>query len=269
MATELLRRIDGYMDAVPRAAARAEDIGPIRLFVKNVAQGWPYYARPIAGEGPATAADIARVRERQRELDLPEAFEWIEETVPTFADEARAAGLEVVRHPLLTLDVDGLRTVDPPLGAVVRMALPDDDHRLLAGVAMAGFDVPGTQVADRPYADVETMAATVPQDTNDYKRWRLENGVTFPALAEIDGRVVAVGYHQPVDLMTEIVGVATLPAYRRRGLAAAVTSALTIHAFSVGVTTAVLSAGDDDIARIYERVGFRRVGSAGGAEPPT
>lgn len=256
------------MDAVPRAAARAEDHGTLRLFVKTVAEGWPYYARPIPGAGPCTSEDVERVRARQRELGLPEALEWIEETAGGLTDAARLAGLEVVLHPLMALSPGELRSVEPPEGATVRMARADDDHAHLAGVAMAGFEVPGTDIADRSFDDVERLEATVTSETVDYKRRRLENGVTLPAFAELDGRIVAVGYHQPVGTMSEIVGVATLAAFRRRGLGAALTSLLASDAFERGADTAVLSAGDDAVARVYERVGFRRVGTMGNAGPP-
>lgn len=269
MDDDLLRRIDGYLDAVPRAAARAEDHGPLRLFVKTVTEGWPYYARPIPGAGSFTVEHVERVRARQRELGLPESFEWIADTAPGFAGVARLAGLEVVLHPLLSLTLGELRRIEPPDGATVRMARADDDHAHLAGVAMAGFEVPGTEIVDRSFDDVARFEATVTSATVEYKRRRLENGVTLPAFAVVDGRVVAVGYHQPVGAMSEIVGVATLAAFRRRGLAAALTSVLALDAFERGVETVVLSAGDDAVSRVYERVGFSRVGTMGNAEPPS
>jgi predicted GNAT family acetyltransferase len=67
--------------------------------------------------------------------------------------------------------------------------------------------------------------------------------------------------------VSEIVGVATLPAFRRRGLAAVVVDCLIDHALAHGVTTVFLSAGSDDVARVYARLGFRRVGTACTAEP--
>jgi predicted GNAT family acetyltransferase len=54
---------------------------------------------------------------------------------------------------------------------------------------------------------------------------------------------------------------------RRQGLGAAVTSCLVEHAFAAGVELVLLSAASDDVAAVYERVGFRRIGHAGGAEP--
>ncbi|MEV7064572.1 GNAT family N-acetyltransferase [Streptomyces collinus] len=79
--------------------------------------------------------------------------------------------------------------------------------------------------------------------------------------------MLSAGQHQPLAGVSEIVGVGTLPAARRRGLACAVTAALGADARSRGAATVFLSAGDDDVARVYARLGFRRVGTALIAEP--
>lgn len=263
-----MRRIDEYMDAVPRAAARAQDLGPLRLFVKTVAEGWPYYARPIPDGGPVSTSDVDRMRARQRELGVPETYEWIAETSPTLADAAAGAGLEISLHPLLAATAHELVPADPPSEAVVRMATRDDDLSLLAAVAMAGFGVFREGSPTTSSDDVERARASLTAADEAFMLDRLERGITLTALVEIDGTVVAVGSHQPVGSMSEIVGVATLPAYRRRGLGTAVTWLLADDATSRGVDTVVLSAGDRDVARMYERLGFRVVGTVGAAEPP-
>ena len=53
-----------------------------------------------------------------------------------------------------------------------------------------------------------------------------------------------------------------LPRARRHGVGAAITAALVADAHDRGVGTVFLSAGDDAVARVYERVGFVRVGTA-------
>jgi len=54
--------------------------------------------------------------------------------------------------------------------------------------------------------------------------------------------------------------VATLPPPRRRGLGAAITGALVDDARAAGVETIFLSAAGDDVARVYERLGFEARG---------
>ena len=86
-------------------------------------------------------------------------------------------------------------------------------------------------------------------------------------MAEDEGGVLAGGSHQPVGEVTAIVGVATLPSARRRGLAALVTARLVQDARERGAELVFIEAEDADVARIYGRLGFERVGTACIAEP--
>jgi predicted GNAT family acetyltransferase len=103
-------------------------------------------------------------------------------------------------------------------------------------------------------------------------RERIAAGRTVMMVAVENGEPVAVGTHAPVDVdgaeVSEIVGIATLPRFRGRGLGAGLASALVDHARETAETV-FLTAGDDDVARIYERVGFARLGTTGVAEAPT
>ena len=71
------------------------------------------------------------------------------------------------------------------------------------------------------------------------------------------------GGHQPDEptSTTEIVGVCTLPAFRRRGFGLALTATLAIDARERGLRDVWLSAASDDVAQLYGRVGFERVGT--------
>ena len=93
-------------------------------------------------------------------------------------------------------------------------------------------------------------------------RDRMAAGIRVTVVAEDDG-VLAVGSHQPVGAVTEVVGFGTLPAARGRGLGTAVTAALVADARRGGAEVVFLSAGSDAIARMYGRLGFRRLGTAG------
>lgn len=52
------------------------------------------------------AADVARVRARQRELAIPESVEWIAETTPVLRAAVEESGLVVHEHPLTVLAPD-------------------------------------------------------------------------------------------------------------------------------------------------------------------
>lgn len=267
MDRELLRRIDAYLDAVPRPSSRVETIGPFTLFVQRL-EGWPYYARPTPGTRAITAADVAAVRDRQRHLGVPEELEWVVELAPDLEEAARRTGLEVLHHPLMHLDRDAVRSVPPPPGVEVRLAVPEDDLAALHGVVALAFSVPGTRAGAQGHAEAAELSAQAGDDLLALVADRMRRALTVTAVALVDGRPVAAGSHNPIDDATEIVGVGTLPAFRRRGIGAAVTSALVRDALQRDVTTVLLSAGDDDVARVYGRVGFLTVGTAGAAQPP-
>ncbi|MEV6955455.1 GNAT family N-acetyltransferase [Streptomyces sp. NPDC051183] len=269
----LLSELERYYDAAPRAGgARAEDIGPLTLFVQEGA-GWPYYARPLLGapDGPAaaevSAADVERVLARQRELKVPESFEWVAETTPSLRAAVEAAGLHVHAHPLMVLDP---AAVPPPAHPDVRVLGADD---ALLGpavtVPMLAFSAPGTAVGEAGPAEL-AVAAQDPavEPRRERVSGMIASGRTVMAAAERDGVVLCAGQYIPVGEVAEVVGVGTLPAARRQGLALAVTAALVADALAHGARTVFLSAGDEDVARIYGRLGFRHVGTALIAEPP-
>jgi predicted GNAT family acetyltransferase len=72
--------------------------------------------------------------------------------------------------------------------------------------------------------------------------------------------VVGAGlYTAPEFGLTEIAGVAVLPNHQRRGIAGAITAALTTAALDRGIQP-FLQFEHDEPARVYERVGYRQVG---------
>jgi ribosomal protein S18 acetylase RimI-like enzyme len=260
----LLDRIDAYCDAVPRSSARVEEFRSLVLFVTE-GEGWPFYARPRRGAPAATPDEIREVRARQRGLGIPESFEWIADVSPGVLRPARAAGLAVAEHPLMVLREPLAAT--PPKGADVRLATADDDLAAVAAVAEVGFSHPGTARGEAGVEALRERAAGGSAALIEFQRERLRRGITIRAAAWVDGAPVASGVHQPVGGVTEVAGVATLPAFRRRGLGAAVTALLVADARGRGVETVFLTAGDDEIARVYGRLGFERVGTSCIAEP--
>jgi ribosomal protein S18 acetylase RimI-like enzyme len=262
----LLPRLERYYDAVPRPNARVEAVDPFTLFISE--GDFPYYARPRLGlMRPVVADDVAAARARQRELGVPEAFEWVVETTPSLGDAAAAAGLVVRIVPLLVLDRSIPSPSVAPDATIRRVDADDPDLERILAVASVAFSHGGTASGEAGMAERDAVAATQAVDRTRFRQ-RIAGGATVLYLAEDVRGPVASGAHQPVDGVSEIVGVATLPTARRAGLGAAVTSALVDDALAGGVGTVFLSAASDEVARIYERLGFVRVARAGLAEAP-
>ena len=247
--SELLAQIDRYYDAVPRSAADVASCGPFTLFVARTA--WSYYARPAHGLAvEITAEDVTALRRFQVQRGVPEQLEWVPAVTPTLAAAATAAGLIVQTYPLLVLE-ESVQAVTPP-GFVVRLLDADDpslgDVIAAQHLGFASVGVPDEvpHVRDRVRAGLQVLAAAF----------------------DATGHAVGGGAHQPVEGVTELVGIAVVPEVRRRGIGAALAAALVADARSQGVGTVFLSAEDDAVASTYERVGFRRVGLVAAAEPP-
>jgi GNAT superfamily N-acetyltransferase len=258
----VLEQIEEYCDAVPRTAARVEEHGPLRLFVSQDVP-WPYYARPAGGE--ISPDDVRAVRRRQWTLGVPEAFEWVVDLAPTLGPAARATGLEVDELPLMAL---ATALEAPAVDARLRRLEPGDGGLAASrAVADIAFGAPGTGRGSAGAGERDAALASFPEARLAAVRERMAAGLTVTVVAEDDDGVLAVGSHQPVAGVTEIVGVGTLPSARRRGLGAAVTAALVQDARRGGADVVFLSAGSEDVARVYGRLGFERVGTAGMAQP--
>ncbi|MGQ4365341.1 GNAT family N-acetyltransferase [Streptomyces sp. SAS_272] len=269
MNDPLRDRIQEYYAAVPLLFAAAEDFGPLRLFVRTE-PGAPYYggpghAQPTTGNAARIGSgDIARVRARQRELGVPEAFEWLAEAAPALRALIEAAGLTVLERPLMVLPAHpALPAPTLPDGVTLRV-LTADDPALPAALALprlAFAQRPGTGPADR--AELSRLTREVTEDgTVAAVRPTLRAGhKTLLAALARDGVPLAVGHYHPATGTTEIGGVGTLPSARRRGLAAAVTAALASHAREHDVDTVFLAYAQESVARIYARLGFRHAGT--------
>jgi ribosomal protein S18 acetylase RimI-like enzyme len=264
--TELLERIDAYLDAVPLSAADPEPVGKFTLFRPRGA--WKYYGRPRLGLAEEiTVEDVDQLRQRQRELELPENIEWVVQLAPSLGAAATMSGLAVVEYPLLVLEA-AMAAQPLPQDVVVRVVGADEpDFARAHAVANVGFGAGGTAVGPEGAIERDESAAAMKPQVAEFMRERARRALSITYAAFDGSGPICVGTHQPVGDVTEIVGVATLPTARRRGLAAAVTAALVADALERGATTVFLSAGSDDVARVYEKVGFVRIGAAGSAEP--
>jgi ribosomal protein S18 acetylase RimI-like enzyme len=264
---DTIERIDAFCDAAPRRRARAEEIGPLVLFVP-AGGGFPYYARPRRGSYGTVTPDIIRaVRARQRELLIPESFEWIDEAAPQMTAAAPGAGLAVRAHPLMVLG-----TLTPPAvtepGVSVRIIAPDEpDLGRVWAVPAVAFEHPGTATGMAGAIERDKIASDHDEGVMTMLRDRLRSGQSVLAAAFDRDGPLGAGSCQSLASVAEITGVGVLPSARRMGLGGAVTAALAADAQHRGVQTVFLAASDNDVARVYARLGFRRIGTAMIAEP--
>jgi N-acetylglutamate synthase-like GNAT family acetyltransferase len=190
----------------------------------------------------------------------------------------------VLLAPLMVLDAAALLPDLPVAGATIRLLDPASDGfaaDLAASRAVAhlGFGMPAVATPTPTINDALVVEVAGPDERDampapeealvESARQKAAAGRVATAVVEspTDG-IVATGLYQRVGDVAEIAGVATLPAVRRRGYASQLTATLARQAVADGVGMVFLSAGDDDVARLYSRVGFRRLGTACIAEPP-
>jgi ribosomal protein S18 acetylase RimI-like enzyme len=256
----LLERIEEHFDAAPRAAADVEEHGALTLFVSRIP--WRFYGRPRLGlEHDIGADDVVALRARQRELGVREALEWVHETTPSLAGAASAAGLEVLQVPLLALEARGWSPPPAPAGVALRMLIADDPALTAAqAVVELAFAAEGMELGDAG-PEARDLAAAQLGDLG-FLRERLRCGLTAMAVAEGPDGPLGAGSHQLAAGVAEVMSVGTLPAARRRGIGAAVTGRLVQDARTRGADVVFLSAAGDAVARLYERLGFHRVGTA-------
>jgi ribosomal protein S18 acetylase RimI-like enzyme len=126
------------------------------------------------------------------------------------------------------------------------------DHRGRSG---AGLDARDEQVrASGSLSDESTLHDRL---STGELRMAVAFAPESPELGPVGG-----GSSVPVGEVAEIVGVGVLPAYRRRGLAGQLTFVLASDALQRAVRTVFCSAQSAEVARVYETVGFRRIGTA-------
>lgn len=248
----LLECIEGYLAAAPLPDARIEAAGA--LDVPIGAPAWPYPARPRPQAGPVSLADVRAAVALEEGAGLPVTLEWICDCNPELAGVAAEAGLAVDELPLLVA-ADPVEVLLPAGFRLYAVGADDPELPRYLGVADAA-------AGESSVAAARTAAL----------RERIATGRTVMMVVVQGGEPVAVGSHQPVSVegrdVSELVGMATLPRLRGHGLGAALASALVADARETAEVV-FLSAGDDDVAHVYERVGFARLATTGLAERPT
>jgi predicted GNAT family acetyltransferase len=192
----------------------------------------------------ATAAALDDLRRAFAQHQRRPRFEFNTLPWPALPSLLESAGFQLQeRHPLMVCTPDTFRRFAAP-GVTVRFLGSDEPTATLAAtmaLQSESFGVP----AELP-----------PDDEVERLRNQLRAGPLCYALATLYDVPAGAGSTAPIAGVAEVAGVATIPALRRRGVAASLTSFLTEQLFAAGGTLAWLSAGDAAAQAVYQRVGF-------------
>ena len=235
-------RLQAYLRGAAARGRETERIGPFLATFDNASDN-PFlnYAIPDGGAQPS-AAEVQALAEAYVRRGLRPRLEYLPGAAPGLEEALRAAGFEAEgRLPLMTRPSD--RVIEPPCTEGVELLMPWADEELL-GAAAAQADAFGGPPPSA--ADAARLRATI-----------ASGGIVVAARELATGTIVGAGVCTPTaDEVTELAGIGVQAAYRRRGIARALTGRLAQEAFAAGVTTAFLTPGHDGAGRVYERAGF-------------
>jgi predicted GNAT family acetyltransferase len=203
------------------------------------------YATPRP-DAEISAADVTALVAAFETANRQPRLEYVTTSAPGLEELLVAAGFTVeARHEYLICVPGTLAVPATPAGFVLRD--PADDADRLAMVTAQREAFGGPAAGD---ADVERMS-----------RLQSLGGVSVMAVAG-DGTCAGGGQAVPPQhRVSEVAGIAIRPEYRRRGLASAVTAAVTGRLFAAGTEIAWLEASGADSRRVYERIGYRATGN--------
>jgi ribosomal protein S18 acetylase RimI-like enzyme len=194
----------------------------------------------VTAKGVAGLRSVFKQRKAALEIEYNEALypqvgAWLDAQGLTFAE----------RNPLMACRPDGFKPVFAANVTVRRLSTSSVAADLEAFLTLRwtnGGD------EDRAVPSVDVLRRDLASATSVY------------LLAWIDGERAGTGVSHSLRGTAEIVGVVTRGDKRRLGIAATVTSDLVARHFASSGDFVFLDAANEEAARVYERLGFKRFG---------
>jgi GNAT superfamily N-acetyltransferase len=238
-------RIQNYIRTNASRGRDLERVGPfLATFSPHTANPYLNYAIPDAGAQP-TADDANALAVAFERRGRTPRLEFLPGLVPTVEPALAAAGYTVDdRLPLMDCPPDA--AVDRPVPEGIELVTPETDDEILAMLTVQN-DVYGEP--HRPGAD----------DVARHRKGRAAGVLTVLARDARTGQAAGGGICDAIhDGIAELAGFAVAEAFRRRGIAGAITSNLTRAAHAAGAVTVFLTPGGPEAERVYARAGYRR-----------
>jgi predicted GNAT family acetyltransferase len=238
--------IQAYLRDSVAQGRDCEHVGPfLASFSPRDANPFFNYAIPEDAAAPSHQ-DVAALIEAYERRSRKPRLEYIADLAPAVEPALLAAGFTVEgRLALMGLDPDAARGLATQTGepAAVELIEPvsRDDFRAVRAVQHEAYEDPSEPVED----EVESIRRSL----------ALRGGAVLARMSS-DHVAAGAGEYSPIiEGVTEVTSIGVRPAYRRRGIAAAVVAWLAEDARESGATTLFLMANESE-ERLYSRVGF-------------
>jgi len=246
---KVARRVQGYVHVKARAGRESLNVGGFTLYLpvgnETGGIGLSLPNQPGCALNPSVLERIERIAAKRGHTAC---FHWLDGFAPQLVVSLNGAGYGVQESTPLLVCEPG-QVILPPTEPLEMVTISGDSR--LEDVAenwninACGFDPSAT--------------LALPGDILEFRRI-LEKSRAFTA--RLDGVGVSAGMYTNIhDGVTELVGIATLPEYRRRGIGGSLTAFATQTAFADGATLAFLTAANEEAGRVYQRVGYRSAGN--------
>lgn len=239
-------RIQSYLRVAASHQRDTERIGSfLATFTPDNNNPFLNYAIPDDYAIPS-AADLRALVTAYEKRSLKPRLEYVAQLAPAVEGVLLDAGFRVEGYlPLIMCVLGAEQSLSIPPG--VELVLPVSDAELLSTVT----------VQHEAYGDSTPDPKAVA---------RLRNSLTAGGIAVL-ARIAATGEpvgagvcSVPSNQTTEIAGIGVRAAFRRRGVAGAITTRLVQEAFAAGISVPFLMAAHEAEARIYARAGFSVIG---------
>ena len=246
-----LRQMQASQASALRATSKCVEVGPyLAAFDHTNDLVWVNYAIPVAERATEDQLREAlrplrsHFAERQRVL----RFEFSQTLWPALEGVLTAAGLVCqVRVPLM---------IYVPPGQT--QPLPAPDVQLVDAGATDALLTAILDLRNRSFAS-EALPAPTAAEVAQLRQMIVDQKLR-QAVAYCEGTLAGIGSMMAGGPVSELVGVATDPAFRRRGIASAMSRFLVVDHLARGGEAVWLSAADTVAEQIYAKIGFRTLG---------
>lgn len=239
-------RIQSYLRVAASHQRDTEQIGSfLATFSRSDDNPYLNYAIPDENATPSPA-DVAALIVAYEKRSRKPRLEYVAQLAPSVEGALIDAGFHVEGNlPLMTCTPGSEQILPVPPG--IELILPVSDADLLSTVA----------VQNESYDAPPPESAAIAQLRNSLEA----GGIAVLARITATGEPVGAGVCTvPSNQTTEIAGIGVRAAFRRRGVAGALTTRLVQEALATGVSLPFLMAAHEAEARIYARAGFSVVG---------